>query len=82
MEEMMDCVSGLVENGTFAILAVLTKEGHVVLRSIGGHWSSNITDAAKEMIEKYPGCKIRLFEQNYDAWDRYFKGELLREQML
>lgn len=82
MEDMMTCINGLVENGTFAVLVVLTNENHVVLRPVGGQWSSNITNVAKEMLKKYPDCKMRLFEQNYDAWDRYFKGELLREQML
>lgn len=33
------------------------------------------------MAKKYPGCKMRLFEQSYD-WDKYFEGIVDREQVL
>jgi len=81
-EQLFDAVKSLVERGTFAVLAVLTKEGNVVLRPIGGRWGAGIVDAVQEMAEKYPGCKMRLFEQNYDDWERYFEGIVPKEQVL
>lgn len=78
---MLDAVRSLVERGTFAVLAVCTAEGEVVLRPIGGRWDPGIVDAVREMAEKYPGCKMRLFEQSYD-WERYFDGIVEREQVL
>lgn len=80
-EQLFDAAKGLVERGTFAVLAVLTKEGDVVLRPIGGRWEAGIVDAVREMAEKYPGCKMRLFEQECD-WERYFEGIVSREQVL
>lgn len=71
----------LVERDTFALLAVLTRDGDIILRPIGGRWGSGIVDAVHEMAERYPGCKMRLFEQNCD-WKRYFEGIVSREQVL
>lgn len=82
IEELLNSTKSLVEQGTFAVLAVLTKEGEVTLRPIGGRWGAGIVDAVKEMAEKYPGCRMRLFEQNYDDWQRYFQGIISKEQLL
>jgi hypothetical protein len=81
-EKVADVVRGLVEPGVFAVLAVLTAEGEVVLRPIGGRWGAGIVDAVQEMAEKYPGCRMRLFEQNYRDWKMYFEGVVKREQVL
>lgn len=72
----------LVSEGVFALLAVLTADGEVVLRPIGGDWGYDITDAAKEMASRYPNCKMRLYEHGYNAFRRYFSGEISPEQML
>lgn len=80
MEDVNQAVKGLVEPGVFALLAVLTADGEVVLRPVGGKWDAGIRDAVREMAEKYPGCKMRLFEQNCD-WKRYFEGIVSREQV-
>ncbi|MDI6907919.1 MAG: hypothetical protein QMC81_10620 [Thermoanaerobacterales bacterium] len=80
-EQVLDAVKSLVERGTFALLAVLTPEGDVILRPIGGRWGSGIVDAVQEMAARYPGCKMRLFEQNCD-WRRYFEGIVSRDQVL
>lgn len=80
MPEDPDAVRSLVEPGVFALLAVLTAEGEVVLRPIGGRWDAGIRDAVREMAEKYPGCKMRLFEQKCD-WKRYFEGIVSRDQV-
>jgi len=75
-------VKSLVEHGVFAVLVVMTEEGETVLRPIGGRWGSGIVDAVKEMAEKYPGCRMKLFEQNYDDWERYFRGIISKKQLL
>lgn len=80
--EIGDAVRSLVERGTFAVLAVLTWEGDVVLRPVGGRWGAGIADAIREMAERYPGCRMRLFERPYDDWDLYFKHVVGREQVL
>jgi hypothetical protein len=80
-EEITDVIGSLVEPGVFAVLAVLTAEGEVVLRPIGGRWGAGIVDAVQEMAEKYPGCRMRLFEQN-DDWERYYKGIVSKEQVI
>lgn len=81
-DEIGDAVRSLVERGTFAVLAVLTPDGDVVLRPIGGRWGAGIVDAIREMAERYPGCRMRLFERRYDDWDRYFRHVVGREQVL
>ena len=80
--EIGDAVRSLVDRGTFAVLAVLTREGDVVLRPVGGRWGAGIVDAIREMAERYPGCRMRLFERPYDDWDVYFKHVVGREQVL
>lgn len=80
-EQIIDTVKSLVEPGTFAILAAMTKQGDVVLRPIGGQWGSGIIDAIQEIAEKYPSCRMQLFERCND-WKRYFEGIVDREQIL
>lgn len=80
--EICDAARGLVERGTFAVLAVLTKDGDVVLRPIGGRWDAGIVDAVREMAERYPGCGMKLFERPGDEWEKYFRGVISREQCL
>jgi hypothetical protein len=79
-EQLFDAVKSLVERGTFAVLAVLTREGDVVLRPIGGRWGSGIRDAVQEMAEKYRGCKMRLFSQEIDY--KHFGDIVSRDQVL
>lgn len=79
---MVDVVKSLVEPGVFAVLAALTAEGEVVLRPIGGSWGAEIVDAIRETAERYPGCKMRLFEQDYRDWKVYYKNIVPREQVL
>lgn len=81
-DSFFSAVKSLPERGVFALLVVLTEEGETVLRPIGGHWGSGIVDAVKEMAEKYPGCRMKLFEQNYDDWERYFRGIISKKQLL
>lgn len=80
-EDVMDAVRSLTEAGTFAVLAVQTKEGDVVLRPIGGRWGAGIADAVREMAERYPDCRMQLFERNCD-WKKYFTGIIRRDQLL
>jgi hypothetical protein len=79
-EKILEGVKSLVEPDVFAMLAVLTGEGEVILRPIGGHWGSGIRDAIKEMSERYPGCKMQLFTRESDR--KYFDGIVSREQVL
>lgn len=80
-KELLDVVCGLAERDTFAVLSVKSADGEVVLRPIGGRWGSGIVDAVREMAEKYPGCKMQLFERSHD-YRRYFEGIVPREQVL
>lgn len=66
----------------FALLAVLTHEGNIIIRPIGGDWGYDIIEAIQEMAEKYPNCKMRLYEHLYDDWRRYFEGVVPWEQLL
>jgi len=82
MENIFDAMPSLTQPGTFAILVVLLPSGERVLRPIGGEWGSGIVEAVCEMAEKYPDGKMKLFEENYDAWWRYFEGNIPRERLL
>ncbi|MEZ0536015.1 hypothetical protein ACAG39_02060 [Caldicellulosiruptoraceae bacterium PP1] len=77
-----EIINSLADKGTFALLVVLTQDGEVILRPIGGKWDSGIINAIQEMNEKYPNCKMKLFEQNYDDWFRYFKNVVNKEQLI
>jgi hypothetical protein len=79
-ENVSDTVEALVEKGIFGLLAVKPVEGDVVLRPIGGRWDSGIIDAIQEMADKYPGCKMRLFDQESN-FDKYFKGIVSKDQV-
>lgn len=79
-KEVLDAACALVETGTFALLAVKTVEGNVILRPIGGRWDAGIIDAIQEMADKYPGCKMRLFEQESN-YEKYFQGIVPKEQV-
>lgn len=72
----------LIQKETFALLVVEKQEGEIILRPIGGAYGYNITDAAKEMDAQHPGCIMRLYEHNYDTWERYFKGDIRKEQLI
>ena len=79
-EDVFDTVRALIETGTFALLVVKPVEGDVVLRPIGGRWDAGIIDAIQEMADKYPGCKMRFFEQEGN-WNKYFKGIVSKDQV-
>lgn len=72
----------LAQKGIFAILLVITPEGEVVPRPIGNPFGSSIHEAILEMNERYPSSKMKLFEQNYDSWRRYFNGIIDHDQLL
>jgi hypothetical protein len=82
MEHCHKAIKDLAEPGVFALLTALTPEGDVIIRPIGGDWKTDIIEAIQETAEKYPGCKFRLFEHNYDIWRRYFEGVVPKEQLL
>lgn len=81
-EDIIKAVKDLTNTEVFAVLVVLTNEGGIVLRPIGGGWGSGIIDAISEIAEKYTNCRMKLFEQNYDDWQRYFRHVISKEQML
>jgi len=74
--------ASLAESGVFAVLIAVPLSGEVICRPIGGSWDSSITDAICELNELYPQCKMKLLEQDYSAWRRYFEGIVTREQLL
>lgn len=80
--ELREILKSLADESVFALLIGLTSEGEVVLRPIGGKWGSGIIPAIEEMNQKYPGCKMKLLERNYDDWFRYFSHVVSKEQML
>ncbi|HOV78804.1 MAG TPA: hypothetical protein PK728_01740 [Bacillota bacterium] len=80
-DKALTAVKNLTDPCVFAVLAVLTKEEEVVLMPIGGKWNSGITDTIREAAEKYPGCKMQLFERCSD-WKMYFEGIVQRDQVL
>lgn len=80
--ELREILKSLADESVFALLIGLTSEGEVVLRPIGGKWGSGIIPAIKEMNQKYPGCKMKLLERNYDDWFKYFSHVVSKEQVL
>lgn len=62
-----------VKDGVFALLVVKTADGETVIRPIGGGYGNGINDAIEEILEKYPDCKLKIYEENYSAWRRYFE---------
>lgn len=79
-EQLTNEASEFIEQGVFAILAVKPVDGEAFFRPIGGSYGSGIRDAVQEMAEKYPGCKMRLFESTSEH--KYFVGIVPREQVL
>lgn len=77
-----DVAKSLVQTGVFALLIAQTTEGEVITRPIGGEWGPDITEAIRELAQRYPGCRMRLFEHEYNTWRRYFRGIIPMEQML
>jgi len=68
---------------SFAILMVLTENGDRVIRPIGGGWHNGINDTIEEMHEKFPNCKMKIYEENYNSWSKYFvPNGVSREQVL
>ncbi len=82
MTSILNIQKALIQKETFALLVIESQDGEIVLRPIGGDYGCNITEAAKELDTQYPGCKMRLYEHNYDSWKRYFEGELPKEQLI
>lgn len=82
IEDTLNILPDLVNKEIFALLVILTADEKVVLRPIGGKYGSGIIDAIREAAEKYPGCKMKLLEENYNSWDRYFKHVVSREQII
>jgi len=72
LENVLNILPDLADGKVFALLVILTADKEIILKPIGGKYGSGIIDAVKEAAEKYPGCKMKLFEQNYDDWNRYF----------
>jgi len=57
----------------FALLVIQTADGQTLVRPIGGGWPNGINDTIEEMSAKYPGCKMKMYEENYGAWRKYFE---------
>lgn len=81
-ENMLNILPELADEKVFGLLVILTADEEVILRPIGGRYGSGIIDAVKEAAEKYPGCRMKLFEENYDNWDRYFKHVVAKKQII
>lgn len=81
-QEFEKILKALADESIFALLISVTQEGEVILRPIGGEWGSGIIVAIEEMNKKYPGCKMKLLERNYDDWFRYFKHVVPKEQVI
>lgn len=77
-----DVAKSLAQPGVFALLVAQTADGEVILRPIGGEWGPDITEAIRELTQRYPGCRMRLFEHEYNTWRRYFKGIIPEELLL
>lgn len=78
----MEELNALTQKGTFALLVIETRDGEIALRPIGGAYGCDITEAAKEMNARYSGCKMRLYEHNYNTWERYFEGDIDKAQLI
>ncbi|MEZ0536025.1 hypothetical protein ACAG39_02110 [Caldicellulosiruptoraceae bacterium PP1] len=81
-QEIEKIIESLADKRVFALLIGVTQEGEIVLRPIGGEWGSGIINAIQEMNEKYPNCKMKLLEEDYTNWNKYFKGIVDREQLI
>lgn len=81
-KESERAINGLVGRGVFAVLVAETAGGEIVIRPIGGSYDYNITNVAIALDEQYPGCKMRLFEQNYDSFGRYFKKVISKDRLI
>jgi hypothetical protein len=80
VEKINEC---LAEKSVFALLIVKTTGGETVLRPIGGSYGAGINDAIGEMLEKHPGCKMKMFEENYNDYFDYFKPMgMTKEQLI
>ena len=75
-------ISQLANPGVFAILVVRTQQGETILQPIGGDNEYNIKKVAQKMVEEYPECTMRLFEQEYDSYHRYFKSVIPIDRLL
>ena len=59
--------------GSFALLFIEAGDGKRYLRPIGGDWESGINDAVEAMDKAFPGSRMKLFDERYDAWHRVFR---------
>lgn len=82
MSVIPDNLRALTVPGTFALLAALTRENEIILKPINANENADIIEAIQEIVAEHPGCKMRLFEHNYNSWKRYFEGVVPREQLL
>lgn len=57
---------------SFALLMILTVDGKTLIRPIGGDWANGINEAIEVAKESFPGCKMKIYEENYGAWKKYF----------
>ena len=57
---------------SFALLLILTADGKTFIRPVCGEWANGINDAVGETKEIFPGCRMKIFEENYGAWKKYF----------
>jgi len=66
----------------FALLLILTECGETFIRPIGGEWENGINDAVEEMDTKYPGCKMKLFEDFHNSNKYFIPNGVSKERIL
>ena len=67
---------------SFALLIILTESGETLMRPIGGLWDGGINDAIKDMNQKYPGCKMKIYEDNYRPSKYFIPNGVPKERVL
>ena len=56
----------------FALLLIVTEDGKTLMRPIGGEWENGINDAIEQTDKQYPDCRMKILEENYRGWNKYF----------
>jgi hypothetical protein len=65
---------------SFGVIIALTAQGELVSRPLGGEWENGICEAVEEVANAYPGCKIKLFTNNYEP--KYWRGIIPSDRIL
>jgi len=64
----------------FGFLVVETSDDQMVIMPIGGKYENGIRNRIEEVVQKFPGCKLRLFLLE-DDYERYFKGAIPKRRV-